>query len=333
MRYKTSIILLFTAILAGIGNALAQDLLIGGLEVEGIGNLNYRATIELYTRTSANVNRDSIVLSWGDGTRDTISGIKNVYANDLTKYTFNHVHTFSGNGTFLINYIDSFRAANIQNIPNSNQALFQIEYELLVDTPGTFNSSPILLDHPIDTARLNQQYFHNLNAFDQAGDSLVFSFIPLGETNGFVPNGMLIDPAIGEITWPNPEVEAGTYIIGIQVEEWRDNVKIGFLQSEIMIEVTAVTSISHPILESEGQGAYIYPNPFSQSATLIMPPGYHSKHLTFTMFDILGNEVKRIEKISSNGIIIERENLKSGVYFYRVEDEKEMIETGKLLIN
>jgi len=74
----------------------------------------------------------------------------------------------------------------------------------------------------------------------------------------------------------------------------------------------------------------IYPNPFSSSTTLEF-----SKYLnnaTLTTFSITGKELKKIENISGQEIILKRENLQTGIYFIHLTEDNKTIATGKLIV-
>ena len=79
-------------------------------------------------------------------------------------------------------------------------------------------------------------------------------------------------------------------------------------------------------------GTLIYPNPFSDETTLRFsnPKG---EAYTFSLHNVLGREVKRIEKITTSELTITRVNLTSGLYFFKLEQEEGTIISGKLVIH
>ncbi len=78
---------------------------------------------------------------------------------------------------------------------------------------------------------------------------------------------------------------------------------------------------------------HIYPNPLTTSATIEIETAKKIDNATFKIIDILGNEVKTIENINSNKFIFEKEELKSGIYFFNCSDKKKIIGQGKFIIN
>jgi len=83
----------------------------------------------------------------------------------------------------------------------------------------------------------------------------------------------------------------------------------------------------------ENEGDYtIYPNPFISSATLISPVQSSQDKTEFVMLEMFGREINRLIIPSSGNLLITRDNVKSGIYFYQIIKEKEIIKTGKIVI-
>ena len=76
----------------------------------------------------------------------------------------------------------------------------------------------------------------------------------------------------------------------------------------------------------------ISPNPFNSSTTIEII-GNTKAPFNFTLFDQLGMKVKQIDNINQSKFKIERNELPSGMYFYRIQGKKShFITTGKLII-
>jgi hypothetical protein len=74
----------------------------------------------------------------------------------------------------------------------------------------------------------------------------------------------------------------------------------------------------------------LFPNPFSSSATLMLSaPVLNAK---LSIYDMIGKEVKRIENLNGKEIIIQKENLKTGMYFFKIEDNKGFVGNGKFVV-
>jgi len=75
----------------------------------------------------------------------------------------------------------------------------------------------------------------------------------------------------------------------------------------------------------------LYPNPFNNSATLIFKNSKNESH-TLTLYDIHGRLVQTINDITTNRVEIERKNLTNGLYFFQLRTDREVLSTGKLII-
>jgi len=77
----------------------------------------------------------------------------------------------------------------------------------------------------------------------------------------------------------------------------------------------------------------IYPNPFSNTTTIIINNYNSNKSYTFVMYDLLGREMKRIEDIERNQFTVEKGKLKRGMYFFQVKtNDNNIIGNGKFVI-
>jgi hypothetical protein len=81
---------------------------------------------------------------------------------------------------------------------------------------------------------------------------------------------------------------------------------------------------------SPGLSAEVYPNPFSSSAILKSEKILNATSLT--IYNSMGQEVKSINNITGLSVIIDRENLSSGLYFARLTEVNKLITTVKLVI-
>ena len=70
----------------------------------------------------------------------------------------------------------------------------------------------------------------------------------------------------------------------------------------------------------------IYPNPINEYFSI------QSEINTFELFDVTQNKVMQ-KKINGHQVTIDRKNIKSGVYFYKIKNIDNSIEYGKLIFN
>ena len=98
---------------------------------------------------------------------------------------------------------------------------------------------------------------------------------------------------------------------------------------------TVIVSTCTGILENNEAGKIsITPNPFHTEAILnISHLPSHIFHLEFRMYDVFGKMVmQRVILSGGRNLLIERNNLTSGMYFYKVQSANETISTGKIVI-
>ncbi|NVO01933.1 MAG: T9SS type A sorting domain-containing protein [Bacteroidetes bacterium] len=74
----------------------------------------------------------------------------------------------------------------------------------------------------------------------------------------------------------------------------------------------------------------LFPNPFNTSTTLQLSKELQSGIIS--IYDVLGKEVKQLKDLNGKELIIQKENLEGGMYFYRIEDKNGFVGNGKLLI-
>ncbi len=78
------------------------------------------------------------------------------------------------------------------------------------------------------------------------------------------------------------------------------------------------------------QEVQVFPNPMYDEATVVLTDGMTD--VRFSLFNAMGQEVKRMESISNNTFTFQKGNLPKGIYFFQVEDESGKYATGKISI-
>jgi gliding motility-associated-like protein len=203
----------------------------GEITYEHLGGLTFRATITTYTVPESPADRPWLPLNWGDGTIDTVfrsngGGNGEVIVDGVKKNLYSATHTYPSASTYVLSMEDPNRNAGIQNIPNSVNVVFYIETTLTISPFFGSNSTPVLLNPPIDDACVNRRYIHNPGAYDPDGDSLSYELVAcmweLGEAIPgyiFYPT-VTINPVTGDLVWDTP-VQQGEYNFAIRINEWR----------------------------------------------------------------------------------------------------------------
>ncbi len=245
----------------------------GEITYEQIGDLTIRATITTYTKTSSvPADRDTLQLFWGDGTFTMVprsNGNGSPLPNDIKVNYYIATHTYPGRAGYTLSMMDPNRVGGIINVnpPNSDGVPFYLEtsFTFLNTQFQGFNSSPVLLQPPLDYACVGKRYIHNPNAFDPDGDSLSYELIiPLQDSGVTVPNYIFPDqigpgpdnlvslnPVTGDYVWNAPQV-AGTYNIAFRIHEYRGGVRINSMIRDMQILVLQCDN-SPPVIESEDE--------------------------------------------------------------------------------
>ena len=229
----------------------------GEISYTYISGLTYEFTIVTYTYTPSPADRPQIEVFWGDGTSSEIDRLIKVNMdNNISKNVYVTQHTFPAAGTFHVTFEDPNRNAGIVNIPSSVEIPFFIETILIINPFIGGNSSPQLLNPPLDNGCTNVPYYHNPGAYDAEGDSLSYSLINCrgyegedipGYTLPQASNYIEIDPVTGDLTWDSP-LMAGEYNIAILIQEWRNGVLIGSMVRDMQITIAACNN-EPPVVE------------------------------------------------------------------------------------
>lgn len=228
----------------------------GEITYEQINALTFRVTITTYTKTSSTAaDRDSLQIFWGDGTDEYITRTALMpLANDIQLNQYVTDHTYPGRFTYFLSVTDPNRNGGILNVnfPQSDQIPFHLETKLVILNPQFQgpNSSPLLLQPPVDIGYVDQPFIHNPNAFDIEGDSLSYELaIPLQDINTPVSNYLLptqivpginnqitLDETTGDFEWNSPK-QAGEYNIAILINEFRNGVLISCIIRDMQITI------------------------------------------------------------------------------------------------
>ena len=103
------------------------------------------------------------------------------------------------------------------------------------------------------------------------------------------------------------------------------------LTSFVAVDTTCPPSILNtiPIINQQTTST-IYPNPFSETATITFNKPLHNP--TLKIYNLYGQIVKQIKQPEAKEIIINRDNLINGFYFYEVDENSRRISSGKIII-
>jgi hypothetical protein len=236
----------------------------GEIEFVQINDSTIEARIITYTDlNSIPADRDSLELGWGDGNFQWLHRVNGpagpngipqgeVISPGFKKNIHTGTHIYAEAGTYLLSMTDPNRNAGIVNVnpPNSENIPFHIQTSLQLQGMGSQNSSPTLLEPPIDKAFVGVTYYHTPNAFDLDGDSLAYELItPMQGINEDVPNytniadiptpgsSMLsLDEETGLLVWESPSL-VGRYVVTYAITSYRNGVEIDRVIRDMQIDV------------------------------------------------------------------------------------------------
>ncbi|MBL4578782.1 MAG: gliding motility-associated C-terminal domain-containing protein [Flavobacteriales bacterium] len=240
----------------------------------------YEITVTTYTKVQENAaDRCDLLVYWGDQDKDTLlrsNGLFNgkcgsvagegvLIADDINKNVYIGQHTYPGPGIYRITMLDPNRNKEVANMQDSFNTPFFIFLTFMIGTsfPDGMdtNSSPVILNPPIDDACSGKLFVHNAGAFDINGDSISYALTKcyegiddnvnppfLVEALGyFTPNFIDIDPVLGDLLWdtPPPITPANDptgrgfaeYNVCFEIIEWRKGAVIGRIQRDMQITV------------------------------------------------------------------------------------------------
>jgi gliding motility-associated-like protein len=218
----------------------------GEITYRYISDNTYEFTITTFTYTLSGIDRPTLDVQWGDNTYSTVSRkTLDILPDYYQKNTYVATHIFPGSGIYTIIMQDPTRNLGVKNIPNSVFVVFSVKTTLLIHPEIGKNSTPLLLNYPIDKAALGRKFIHNPGAFDPDGDSLSYSIGTCSREKGIpienytlprASDSIYINPITGDLTWDVP-VDTGIFNIAINIEEWRKGIKIGNIVRDMQIEV------------------------------------------------------------------------------------------------
>jgi gliding motility-associated-like protein len=240
---RLSIILVFLSLISA---SYATHNRAGEITYVQLSDLTYEITITTFTYVLSQADRDFLDVDWGDGTMSTATRVfKGQLPNYYQKNIYKVEHTYPGPGIYKIVVQDPNRNYGINNIPNSVNVVFSISTILMVNPGMGLNSTPVLLNPPYDKAALGYKFIHNPGAYDPDGDSLSYNLTNCTKEDGlpienysFPPtsNVFYVDSISGDMVWDAPN-QTGTYNVAMEINEWRNGIKIGTVVRDMQIEV------------------------------------------------------------------------------------------------
>lgn len=244
---KASFVLLFLALFLS-GEAFATHIRAGEITAVRVDcdRLEYEFTLTGYTDTESTVQFGEGEITFGDGTilrlESTRFDVKERLndAVEITEFKFRHV--YSAPGVYTIAFREFNRNADVCNMINSVNTPFYIETQIRI---LGCNSTPILLNPPVEIGVTGVRFTHNPGAFDPDGDSISFELTipkknvgvsvdgyqdpdfhndslsgPFFTEDGQNPAFFTLDQETGTLIWDAPGIPC-EYNVAFKVCEWR----------------------------------------------------------------------------------------------------------------
>jgi Secretion system C-terminal sorting domain len=232
----------------------------GEIHVEYVDDLTRRATIITYTKTgSIPGDRRELGIHWGDGKIDTVQRSNNkgeLLSGDTKKNIYIIMHRYARYGNYTISMQDPNRNAGQLNVnfPQSDAIAFYIQTSFTL-AASLKNSTPKLLNAPIDKGVVGMPFKHLINAFDIDGDSIAYRLaVPLQDFENPAPlyefpdkikagnnNKISFNEKTGEFIWNSPQ-QKGEYTIALKIISYRNGVPIDTTVRDMQIYVDIVVS-------------------------------------------------------------------------------------------
>jgi hypothetical protein len=213
----------------------------------------------------------------------------------------------------------------------------KIEYLIRFQNTGTYTAFNVRVADEIDITKLDlttlqiQGSSHNYELEIENGHTLVFKFnnimLPDSNTNEAASHGFIrfkiaqkSNNAIGTVI----ENSAAIYFdFNAPVITNTTFHTVG----ENFIQVVSTKPIQEKLATVK-----VFPNPFSEQATFEIETDERYENLTLTVYNIMGQTVKSIQSNGDNRMILDRNGLGSGIYFYQIRSEGLVLDSGKLMV-
>jgi gliding motility-associated-like protein len=250
-------LLLFLVLFSWLPSANATHNRGGEITYKQIGTLSFEVTIITYTKLTSAADRPLLFIEWGDNTGDSVPRLSKIpiAGSDIGKNTYIWTHTYPGPANYIISLEDPNRNEGVVNIPNSVNVPFYIQTTISINPFFGNNSSPIMLNPPIDQGCVNKLFVHNPGAYDPDGDSLSYELVKCRGTQGLdipgytFPTASLsisLNSKTGDFIWANP-IRQGEYNIAMLIKEWRNGVLLSAITRDMQIDISTCNN-NPPVL-------------------------------------------------------------------------------------
>jgi hypothetical protein len=259
---------------------------------------------------------------------------------------------FQGNSSNLGNAAINF------NISHSIEPIHKVHIVDNIFSSNSSNSNPIIkINSWLCADSTFVDFYFNNNTFSNNTAPSVLKF-GLNQpyqiaTNNFIhfKNNNFLDPASAleidnAIPYSSPNIEADSNYWGTTnvqhidsvVRDFFDNgnLSVVFCSAPLLSPVITDTTCPPPITTNiqssiiNNQSTTLFPNPFTTHATLSFNESLHNA--TLHIYNMYGQLMQQQSNISGREIILQRENLGSGIYIYEVREGQRKVCAGKAVV-
>ena len=212
------------------------------------------------------------------------------------------------------------------NVPPGTELSYLIRFQ----NTGTYYAQDItvkdMLDSDLDQTTLEVIGSSHPMSWTLSQSELVFSFPGI-----MLPDSNMNEPLSHGWIRYSISPKANTPI-GARIE---NSAAIYFDFNPAVITNTTVNTISLSVAtepSQAGQALSIVPHPVGQMATVRFDNPNGLSH-SFSLLDLSGKEVSRIEGIGGESFVLDRKGLPAGIYLYRLSDAQgQQVSVGRLVI-
>ena len=137
----------------------------------------------------------------------------------------------------------------------------------------------------------------------------------------------------GQGFWWSSEYSDNTRIFFYRTETFTPNFYRSAEQFLLGMSVRCIKNTSVGVNENsiDINESFLYPNPFSSKATLVINNNFEGD-VTLKIFNATGQLIKEINEYANSSITIDRGGLPEGLYHYSVNADNDRISSGKFII-
>lgn len=94
-----------------------------------------------------------------------------------------------------------------------------------------------------------------------------------------------------------------------------------------------IQAVSTQPVEQKLANVKIFPNPFAEQTTIEVETDKRYRNMTMIVYNTMGQAIKTIQSNGESRMILDKTGLTTGVYFYQIQAEGLVLDTGKLMVN